>query len=145
MTDQFSFVLRPSSIGGIGVFTTHKIKKGTILKLFNTREKTVTRRSSDKNLSPKYRHKFLDFYCVYDNETKDYNCPRNFGRMSVGWHLNHSNHPNTIEGKNDTYIARNDIAAGTEITIDYRNFGPGNLKFQVKSDQECTCGPGMRT
>ncbi|MBM4166220.1 MAG: SET domain-containing protein [Ignavibacteria bacterium] len=104
-TDEFSFVLRISNIHGIGVFATHPIKQGTHLKLFWEQGK---RR---KNVPKAFQQ-----YTIEDK--KYFAGPTNFGRMSVGWFLNHAKTPNAFH-KNYSYFAVRDIKAGEEILIDY--------------------------
>jgi hypothetical protein len=109
-TTEMSFVLRPSAVHGIGVFAVHTIKKNTLLRLFARDDKVRYLKSST-------RLKAMLMYCV-PNGDGYYACPADFGRMSVGWHLNHSDTPNAYH-KNYTYYAGRDIRAGEEITIDY--------------------------
>ncbi len=104
-TDEFSFVLRVSKIHGIGVFATHSITKGTHLKLFWEQGKR--------------RKNVPQAFLQYTIEDKKYFAgPTNFGRMSVGWYLNHSTLPNAFH-KNYSYFALRPIEEGEEILIDY--------------------------
>jgi SET domain-containing protein len=115
-TDEFSFVLKPSGGKGIGVFTTHGIRKGTHLQLFPngaTRKFTHEQLEADPRLK-----KFCQFYGV-DTARGSSTAP-NFGCMSVGWYLNHSETPNATHDEDWEYFATRDIAANEEITIDYR-------------------------
>jgi SET domain-containing protein len=110
VTTQYSFVLRPSSIAGVGVFSTHEISSGTPLRLFVPDEKlcTIDRKSNG--------YYFAKWFGV---EVQDeYSCPEDFGRMSVGWYLNHSSDPNAYH-MDYNYYALRDIDDGEEITIDY--------------------------
>ncbi len=109
-TDQFSFILRPSGIEGIGVFATHNIQKGTYLRLFSPGEKVKLRKESAKHLA------FLHRYSVELGDLLS--GPEDFGRMSVGWYLNHSRRPNA-EHRNYRYYASRVIRAGEEVTINY--------------------------
>jgi SET domain-containing protein len=114
-TDEFSFVLKPSNIAGVGVFATHGIAQGTRLALFpNLR----TRFFSNKQLE---RDPRLRRFCqVYGVETPKGSCVAlHFGHMQVGWYLNHSDEPNAHHERY-TYTASRDIDADEEITIDYR-------------------------
>ncbi|MBS4027661.1 MAG: SET domain-containing protein [Ignavibacteriales bacterium] len=104
-TTEFSFVLNVSKINGVGVFATHAISKGTKLNLFWERGRSL-------KIVPKA---FLK-YCIEDG--KQYACATNFGRMSVGWYLNHSKTPNAFH-KNYLYFANRNIKVGEEILIDY--------------------------
>lgn len=109
ITDEFSFILRPSEFG-IGVFAVHDIKEGTYLRLFGAEDGS---RLMDKSEVPEI---FRD-YCV-DHGDKIY-CPEDFGRLQVGWYLNHSKNPNAKPDENYSYYAKRDIKAGEEITVDY--------------------------
>jgi len=114
ITNEFSFVLKPSKFG-IGVFVTHNIKKGIFLRLFGneTPSKHLVR-TIDKEEVPK----LFQGYCI-DRGNKLV-CPLDFGSMSVGWYLNHSNTPNAIH-KNYSWYALRDIREGEEIVIDYNS------------------------
>lgn len=109
-TDQFSFILRPSGIEGIGVFATHNIAKGSYLRLFSPSERVKIRKENEKH------RVFLHRYSV---ELKgEFHGPEDFGRMSIGWYLNHRARPNA-EHRKYRYYATRDIRAGEEITINY--------------------------
>ena len=112
ITTEFSFILKPSE-HGVGVFATHDIKEGTYLIFFAEETEltnlTVIRKNEDVP-------ELFQQYCVDRGETLV--CPRDFGRMEIGWHLNHSKTPNAYH-KNYDYYALRDIKAGEEITIDY--------------------------
>ncbi len=113
-TDEFLFILKPSPIEGVGVFTATKIKKGPQLRLFQNSEKI--RFIAYTSATAKQHGKLLKRYCV--ESTKGYFCPDDFGRMSIGWYLNHSKRPNAFH-KNYTYYTKRDIEKDKEITIDY--------------------------
>lgn len=109
-TSEFSFVLRPSSVQGIGVFTTHAIKKGVRLRLF---PKEVSRLI--KKL-PCTSENIFKHYCI--TSPGGLYCPSDFGKMAIGWYLNHSSRPNIFH-KDYTYFAKCDIGAGEELTVNY--------------------------
>lgn len=106
------FILKPSSIEGIGVFALSHIPKGTLLDLFDrTDYRLISRRKAAS-----FPKSVLETYCVEDSA--GYHCPADFHRMSVGWYLNHSDQPNA-GGSRENYYALRDIGEGEEITIDY--------------------------
>ncbi len=111
-TTEFSFILKPAK-HGIGVFATHDIKAETYLRLFGDETEiadvSVVRKKKDVP-------EFFRQYCVDKDNTL--RCPKDFGCMEVGWHLNHSKTPNAYH-RNYDYYALSDIKAGEEITIDY--------------------------
>jgi SET domain-containing protein len=112
-TTEFSFILKPVK-HGVGVFAVHDIRTGTYLRLFrdeNEPRVAVIRKKEDV-------HEFFRQYCV--DRGDDLNCPKDFGRMEIGWYLNHSKTPNAYH-KNYNYYALRDIKADEEITIDYNS------------------------
>lgn len=115
-TTEWSFELKRSRIHGVGVFATHDIAKDVRLRLFLKSEKIRWfRQPETKPWPPLFRH------CVpYGHEWLA--CPSDFGKMFIGWYLNHSNSPNAYH-KNYVYHARRNIKAGDEITVNYRTLG----------------------
>ena len=115
-TDEFSFILKPAGAKGIGVYATHGIRAGTQLRLFadgRTREFSRQTMAADPRLE-----RFCQFYGVDIPEGSS--VAPDFGCMSVGWYLNHADPPNARHDESWDYFADRDIAAGEEITIDYR-------------------------
>lgn len=114
-TNEFSFVLKPST-HGVGVFATHDISKDAHLRLFGDGEKIDLRsQRRNKNSVPE---PFRD-YCMDRGETLV--CPEDFGRMQLGWYLNHSSNPNAYRDKDFKWYALKHIKAGEEILIDYNS------------------------
>ena len=115
-TTELSFIIKPSAIEGVGVFTTHGITKGTLLRLF---PRANVRLWSHAQLAA--QPLLADFCIRYGVEDKKgFYVSRDFGRMEIGWYLNHSPRPNAYHDQNYDYFALRDIAAGEEILIDYR-------------------------
>ena len=114
-TGEFSFILKPSTIAGVGVFVTHKIKKGTRLRVFSG-EPTRKIRMSEVKKNPVLA-KFVEFFAVVSNGIAY--MPSNFSRLDVGWHLNHCNNPNAHHDESYKYYASRDIEEGEELTINY--------------------------
>jgi hypothetical protein len=112
ITNEFSFILKPSS-HGIGVFATHDIAIGAYLRLFGD-EKIYENRIRELKIS-EVPEIFKD-YCM--NREDKLICPEDFGCMPVGWYLNHSKNSNA-EHKNYNWYASKNIKAGEEIFIDY--------------------------
>lgn len=112
-TDEFSFVLKPSAYG-VGVFAVHDIAKGTHLRLFGSRHASDT--SMRECAKADVPETFRDF-CI-DREDVLY-CPADFGRMHIGWYVNHSQEPNAYSDDEYQWYALRDIGAGEEILVDY--------------------------
>ncbi len=116
-TDEFSFILKPSPIAGVGVFVTHKIKKGTRLRVFSG-EPTRKMKMSEVKKNPVLA-KFVEFFAVVSNGVAY--MPPNFSRLDVGWYLNHSDKFNAYHDENYRYYASRDIEEGEELTINYND------------------------
>ena len=116
-TDEFSFILKPSPIAGVGVFVTHKIKKGTRLRVFSG-EPTRKMKMSEVKKNPVLA-KFVEFFAVVSDGTAY--MPPNFSRLDVGWYLNHSDKFNAYHDENYRYYASRDIEEGEELTINYND------------------------
>ena len=110
VSTEFSFILKPSTIHGVGVFAAHPINAGTILRLFPVSE-DVRHLVSVPPAFEQY---------VVAQDSPEIMCPVDFGRMAIGWHLNHSNFPNVDIRAGYEYVAATRINEGDELTIDYR-------------------------
>lgn len=128
---EFSFVLKSSSIEGIGVFATHDIPAGATLlnNSFALRKLKTEDVPAD-----------LIKYCVYLND-QECLCPERFDRLETGWFINHSSTPNIARTRSEytpdeinsnkprPFIAIKDIKAGEEILVDYNYLNePEHLK-----------------
>jgi len=108
--------LGPSGVHGVGCFTDQNIRKGELVRIWDGEDsRWVTNRQV--NASP---HAAL--YKKFGiRSTGGYWVPLDFLRISTGWYMNHSADPNLGSDDGDvTYHAVRDIAAGEELTIDYR-------------------------
>ncbi len=134
---EFSFLLKPSPLGGVGVFCTHDIAADTLV----FRHAHQLRILDIKDVPGDFLK-----YCIYISD-KEVIAPEHFDRMEIGWFINHSSEPN-IENRHpirnvqranllemmtdmkvrSIYTKRN-ISAGEEILIDYNNLDePTHLK-----------------
>ena len=108
--------LKPSGIHGIGVFLTEPVRAGQLVWRFDSR---IDRVFSDAELAefPHVVQDFLRTYSTLDAERKLWVLCGDNGR-----HFNHSDNPNTLSlgiAFGDD-VAAIDLAAGTELTSDYR-------------------------
>jgi len=115
---EFSFVLKPSTLGGVGVFATHDIPKDT--SLFSGSS------SSRRMKTTEIPADFIK-YCIFLSDDECL-CPERFDRIGIGWYINHSSDPNI--GKNTAgFISIRDITAGEEILLNYNELNePEHLK-----------------
>lgn len=113
-TNELSFTVKPSRLGGVGVFTTHGIKKNTRLNIFPNGSRFI------KHSEIMFDEKLLSFSRFFGVETKEgFYIPKSFNSLDVGWYLNHLNKNNASHDSNYKYFSTRDIKAGEEITINY--------------------------
>jgi hypothetical protein len=134
---EFSFILKPSTRGGVGVFATHPIiaESPIFHRPFTMRILAIN------EIPPALRQ-----YCIYINEEEAI-CPEHFAHMEIAWFINHSDQPNIMRrmpirnfgaaNKMDTlndmkmrsmYSIKN-IEMDEEILIDYNHLNePEHLK-----------------
>jgi uncharacterized protein len=116
-TDEFSFMLRVSTISGagIGVFALHEIAQGVWLDVF-------PRGYQSRKFKAEELPEALRSYCTA-KPNDIYAAPRQFNRMSIGWYLNHSATPNVVwDDDLNGYVTARAIAADEELFIDYNLF-----------------------
>ena len=111
-TDEFSFILKPSNISGVGVFATHDIAKGAKLSV-------IPEPRRERILNTDAVPEEFKQYCIHRENNKLW-CPDAFNIMKIGWYINHSSSPNAAhKGGDYVYYATKDIVAGEEVLIDY--------------------------
>ena len=113
-TSELSFRLKPSKIGGIGVFALHDIDPDVFLSLKPNEKVGIIR---ERNQIPS---ELID-YCIA-NADGTYTCPPEFNHMHLVWYLNHSNQPNA-ELRENAYYSIRLIKSGEELLIDYNTLG----------------------
>ena len=116
-TDEFSFVLKPSTIkgAGVGIFAAHGIEKGTKMAL---NKEGGEHRVVDKKDIPEYLH----YFCI-DLPGGKIKAPKEFNHLWIVWYINHSDKPNVeINEEENCYYSTKDIKEGEEILVDYNAF-----------------------
>jgi hypothetical protein len=117
-TTHTSFVLRPSSIEGVGVHATHDIAVNVQLDLWgDEKENCCSLSEIDVDSAELIRR----YGVVVDGAVW---FPPRFNRMAIGWYLNHSDSPNVEWRMDDQMYSLRPISAGEELTIDYRLLEP---------------------
>lgn len=89
-------------------------KEESYLRLFGDKKDQHTSVIRNKKDVPKN----FELHCVDRGEKLA--CPKDFGCMEIGWHLNHSKSSNAFH-RNYNYYALRDIKAGEKIVIDYNS------------------------
>ncbi|MDN3635632.1 SET domain-containing protein [Neolewinella lacunae] len=107
----------PSALGGRGVFTARAIEAGTIIEL----APVILLSAEDRALV--HRTHLHDYYFQWDGEQAAI-------ALGLGSLYNHSGEPNAefeldYDFEQIRFVALRTIAAGEEITIDYRSGAPG--------------------
>ncbi|MGZ8999433.1 MAG: SET domain-containing protein [Allosphingosinicella sp.] len=108
--------LRPSGIQGIGIYLLEDVRKGQLIWSFDSRVDRVYTEAELAGL-PVATSEFLKRFSTWHEPTKLWVLCGDNGR-----HFNHSETPNTVShgiafGED---VAAEDLAAGTELTSDYR-------------------------
>lgn len=127
---EYSFIIKPSELGGVGVFATHDIPKGTRVfpEKFTLRKLVFPEKSTSRKLKIKEVPADFDKYTIYINE-EECLAPERFDHMEISWYMNHSDEPNIMEADDHYVIAVKDIKAGDEIVHDYNHLNePEHLK-----------------
>ena len=108
--------LRPSPIQGVGVFLLEDVPEGALIWRFDSRVDRVYSEQEVASL-PERMQRFLETYSTLHAGLKLRVLCGDHGR-----HFNHSDTPNTcslgVTFGDDVALA--DLAAGTELTTDYR-------------------------
>ncbi len=114
---EFFFVLKPSPVGGIGVFATQDIPSGAQVSTdYGPRKMAI------KDIPPAFLK-----YCIFLND-EECLCPKEFNRMEIGWYINHSDKANIADG-GDHLVSIRDIKADEEIFLDYNQLDePEHMK-----------------
>ncbi len=129
-TSKAFVYLGPSSIHGIGCFADLAVSKGEIVRIWDGEDSrwVSTRQARASRHAALYKRFGI-------RSSGGYWVPLDFLRISTGWYMNHSADPNLGSDDGDvTYHAVRDIAAGEELTIDYRRMDArhDNLQRDVR-------------
>lgn len=119
-----------SSIAGKGVFTTESIQLGTVVIVWGG--EVYTQDEVDRGVSLGHTHVGIgeDLYLAVPAQDE----------MSLDDYMNHSCDPNLWLADEVTLVARRDIAANEELTIDYA-MELGDERYVMKAP--CSCGSSV--
>lgn len=114
-------MLKPSPIGGIGVFALRDIPAGC-RDMFSKPDDTgewITVSKNEIETLPAHAQFLVGNYCLYDED--NYFIPaQGFKKMDLALFLNHADEPNIISVNDGDYFETlRDIKEGEELVIDY--------------------------
>ena len=114
-------ILKPSTLGGVGVFAIQPIEKGC-REMFSKPDQLdnwIKLSKKEVMALPSHSKFLIENYCLYDQDNyfvPDYG----FKKMDLSLFLNHSAAPNIISINDGEYFeATRDIETGEELLIDY--------------------------
>ena len=105
----------------MGVFAIRNIKKGTRLFCGDDDKIIWVPKEKLRSLPQEIRRLYEDF-CIITDKGERYGCPENFNRLTVAWYLNSSSKPNVYSDKKYRFVAKRDIRADEELTVDYSTY-----------------------
>jgi uncharacterized protein len=111
--------LRQSEIHGIGLFCINPIPKGTKVWEFHPLFDFAVDEAALSGL-PDAAHGFLRMYAYRSRQTNEL-----IVNLDLSRHMNHSDAPTLLSDVDSNYYAAFDLAPGTELTCDYREFAVG--------------------
>ncbi len=117
--------LAPSKISGVGVFAIRDIPKGTnpfcgFNKIkFNTAVDPKEVFDNPK-IHEGVKELVKDFYVIVDGKLYLPDCSLN--DMNSSFYLNHSKKPNLETKEGENFVAKQNIKAGEELTVDYGTY-----------------------
>lgn len=126
--DGRSDFVAPSAIEGVGIFAAEDISAGTPIWILEESLDLILSAEQIATL-PELQQRFIERY-GYPHMTRPGMTVLEFDN---GRFMNHSDLPNSTFTDPDIGWARRDIAAGEEITCDYREFDPGFVLLPGRS------------
>lgn len=118
-----------SDVHGVGVRAIREISVGALVFSGESERVVWTSRAEVRKLPAAVRSLYEDFGMVAGDQI---GVPPNLNMLSVGWYVNHSEHPNIEAGDDGRFRALRRIRSGEELTADYRTFVDEALPFRPK-------------
>lgn len=115
--------VKPSQIGGLGLFADENIEKNTLIWQNNTDSEWIISESEKQNIST-YMQNVFAFHGYFDKIINKWKLPLDNSRF-----MNHCFHPNTYMDDNGNSRAAIFIAKDEEITCDYSLFDGSERDF----------------
>ncbi len=117
--------VRPSSIGGLGLFSNQFIPKGTLIWKNFTDSELILTQAMFEGFSD-YMKSVFRVHGYLDKKTNEWKLPLDNSRF-----FNHSDKPNTFQDEEGNSLALYDISINEEITVNYADFDAGEGYFNA--------------
>jgi SET domain-containing protein len=121
LTNNTFVMLRPSPVGGVGVFAIREIPKGCRSMFSNPHadEKWIKISRQEMEALPTFAQDIIVNYCLFDEDA--YFVPeKGFKKMDLSYYVNHSDSPNIISINEGEYFeATRVIKVNEELFLDY--------------------------
>lgn len=125
----------------MGVVAIRDIPSGTLVFRGESERVAWVSRAEVRKLPPAIRSLYEDFGMVSGERI---GVPPTLNMLSVGWYVNHSDHPNVEADDDGRFHALRRIRKGEELTADYRTFVDEALPFRPKRARTGRSGPPRR-
>ena len=115
--------VKPSKIGGLGLFSSQFIPKRTLVWQNFTDSELILSIGEFENFSD-YMKSVFKIHGYIDKKTNQWKLPLDNSRF-----FNHSDTPNTFQDEEGNSIALKDIELDEEITVNYSDFDASEKDF----------------
>jgi hypothetical protein len=130
-----------SRVHGVGVLAIRDIPAGTMVFRGESERVVWVSRAAVRRLPTAVRQLYEDFGMVWGDRI---GVPPTLNMLSVGWYVNHSDHPNVEAGEDARFRTLRRIRKGEELTADYRTFTDEELPFKPRRSRRALKGPRAR-
>lgn len=130
-----------SRVHGVGVLAIRDIPAGALVFRGESERVSWVSRAAVRRLPVAIRRLYEDFGMVFGDRI---GVPPNLNMLSVGWYVNHSEHPNVEAGEDSRFRALRRIRKGEELTADYRTFTDEGLAFTPARPRRARKAPLVR-
>ena len=117
--------VKPSLIGGLGLFSSQFIPKGSLVWKNYTDSELIISQETFNSYS-EYMKNVFKTHGYLDKKTQEWKLPLDNSRF-----FNHSSTPNTFQDDEGNSIALYDINPNEEVTVNYSDFDGGEGNFRT--------------
>ncbi|MEK6959277.1 MAG: SET domain-containing protein [archaeon] len=115
--------LKPSLLGGVGIFAIDDIPKGINPFASAPKPKWIRLNARDLAGLDKERKRLVDDFYVKQKDGTIWVNKTGFYGMDMSFYINHSKNPNMVEKKGgDYFVTKRKIKKGEELIVDYGTY-----------------------